>query len=97
MPWLGIRRSEPKESPEYWSLRLNEARKELWKRDLDKASKLFSKIADDLKAVKPKTLQDEILLTKAETKLGLWAVNYLQNPDHRNGYKEIFDSLTMSD
>jgi len=82
-----------KTNSKYWASRLMEAREELWKRNIIDAGKLFKKIDNELHRVKPKDLQDEILITKAEAHLGLWAVKYLENPQERAGYRKILEEV----
>ena len=83
--------SERKHDPKYWTPRIVDARQDLWKGNIDKASVSFTKILHELGAVKTRGLQDEILITKAEVHLGLWAVKYLKNKQDCSGYRKILD------
>lgn len=89
MAGAGLGEASQKSDPKYWAPRLAQARQALWKRKVDSASKFFTKISDEIKSIKPKGLNDEILVTKAEVRLGLWAVGYLKSSQERSGYKAI--------
>ena len=86
-----------KSDPAYWTPQLSKAREELLKRNLDIAGKLYGKVANELTKVKPRSLNDEILITKTEAQLGIWAVGYCKKSDERAGYRRILAGVpTMS-
>jgi len=89
MPWTGLSEGSHKSDPKYWAPQLAKAREYLWNRKIENAGKLFTKISNELKRVRPKGLNDEILITKAESRLGLWAVEYLNFSQERAEYKSI--------
>lgn len=93
MSWLGLRETSHKSDPKHWSPQLAKARQELWKRKVESASKLYARISSELNQVKPKDLNDKILITKAEVRLGLWAVGYLNSSREPSEYASILTTV----
>jgi len=75
----------------YWAILLLKARSRLWKGKTNSANKLYGRILDEIQGIKAKGLQDEILIHKAEARLGLWAVGYLKRKQDASGFKEILE------
>lgn len=93
MPKIVFGDASHKSDPKYWDTHLARARQDLWKRKIESAGTLFTRISSELKNIKPKGLNDEILVTKAEVRLGLWAIGYLNSSQERSGYKPILSTV----
>jgi len=93
MSWVGFGETSGKTDPKYWDPQLTKAKDELWKGNIDAASKLFAKISKELDTVRSKSLQDAILVTKAEAHLGIWAVGYRKNKLDGAGYRAILQGV----
>jgi len=94
MSWVGLGETSGKTDPKYWDPQLTKAKEELWKGNIDTASKLFAKISKELDTVRSKSLQDAILVTKAEAHLGIWAVGYRKNKLDGAGYRAILQGVS---
>jgi len=96
MSKISLGESSHKSDPKYWAPQLAQARQLLWKQKIENAGKLYTNILNELKKVKPKNLNDEILITKAEVRLGLWAVGYLNSSQECTGYEPIISTVPSS-
>lgn len=89
--------SDNKPKSEDWEKLLAQARRLLWRDKLRDAHRLFDHIRSDIeKQINGiKTSPENLSLVHLQARLGIWAINYLENPGFRREIVDLLDTKKL--
>ncbi len=76
---------------------LAQARRQLWRNELANAKSLFDQVKTEIKAQaqKDSSAAKTFAQHNFEAQLGLWAIRYLQDQNHRSEIQKVLDKSNL--